>query len=165
MKKIFLTLTVALFALLQPTRAQQVYDMVLESATRTVNNPTSNYTQVQIAQFKKTALTYMRQQAEQCDTVVHSSVLDYQAYYLNLFITSYLKQIINYSGEHQKGMRQNIIRLFIKSSLDCPMWNDPDTETRQSYIGGNEEFTPFSLDTDWQKAYEESQLLLNQLPQ
>jgi len=137
--------------------------MVFESASRTVNNPMSDYTSLRLAQFKKTALTYMRQKAETSDTLINVSLLDYQAYYLNQFITTYLKQVIRYGAEEQQGMRQNVIKLFVKASLDCPMWNDPNIELTQSYIGDNEELTPFSLDTDWQKAYEEVQILIDQL--
>lgn len=161
MKRILFSLALALAAL-QPLDAQQVYEMVLASATQTVNNPTSNFTQVRLAQFKKTALTYMRQQAESADTAVKYSVLDYQAFYLNQFITSFLRQVIRYSGENQGGQRQAILRLFIQCSLDNPMWNDPDTATTQAYITENEELTPFSLDTNWQKAFEESEALLKQ---
>lgn len=147
-----------------PSRSQQVYNMVFESATRTVNNPMSDYTQLRLAQFKKTALTYLRQKAEIADTVLNISLLDCQAYYLQQFITSYLKQVIRYSGEHQNGMRQAVIKLFIKSSLDCPLWKDSDVETTHSYIGDAEELTPFSLDTDWQKAYQEVNFLIQQIP-
>ena len=164
MKRVLLIFAMMLATTCLPMQAQQVYDMVFESATRTVNNPMSDYTQIRIAQFKKTALTYLRQKAETADTLVNMRLLDYQAYYLQQFITFYLKQIIRYSGEQQKGMRQNVIRLFIKSSLDCPLWNDPDTEITQSYIGDTEELTPFSLDTDWQKAYEEVDFLIKQMP-
>ncbi|MBR1838550.1 MAG: hypothetical protein IJ786_03240 [Bacteroidaceae bacterium] len=162
MKKLLSILTfLTLFVMTMP--AQQVYDMVLDNATRTVNNPTSNFTQVKIAQFKKTALTYMRQQ-EAADSIIDFRVLDFQAYYLNQFLTLYLREFINYSAPNKGDMLSTVVKLFIKASLDCPMWNDPDTETTQAYIGDNEELTPFSIDTDWQKAYEEVQILLNQLP-
>ncbi len=162
MKRIVLILAL-LVVTLPAMKAQQVYDMVFESASRTVNNPMSDYTSLRLAQFKKTALTYMRQKAEASDTLINVSLLDYQAYYLSQFVTTYLKQVIRYGSEEQKGMRQNVIKLFVKASLDCPMWNDPNTEITQSYIGDNEELTPFSLDTDWQKAYEEVQILIDQL--
>ncbi|MBP3227673.1 MAG: hypothetical protein J6M53_02690 [Bacteroidaceae bacterium] len=162
MKRLFLSLVLAAVAASVP--AQQVYDMVFDSATRTVNDPTSSYTQVKLAQFKKTALTYMRVRAEASDTLVSYRVLDYQAYYLSQFTTAYLREILRYSGDHQKGNRETAIRMFIKASLDCPMWNDPDTATSQAYVSEDEELTPFSLDTDWQKAFEEVQYLLRQIP-
>jgi hypothetical protein len=47
-----------LFLLLSASalQAQEVYNFVLESAQRIINNPASGDTQVSIAQFKNTAL-------------------------------------------------------------------------------------------------------------
>ena len=142
-------------------QAQQVFDIVMDNASRTVNNPTSSFSQVKLAQFKKTALTYMRQQ-EAADSLIDFRVLDNQAFYLSQFITLYLKEFIKYSTSADGQQLSSVVKLFIKASLDCPMWNDSDIATTQAYVGDNEELTPFSLDTDWQKAYEEAQFLLKQ---
>lgn len=129
-------------------RAQEVYKMVLESATRVVNNPTTNFTLARVAQFKRTALTYMRNKAfEQCDTV-QTLFLDTQAYYLNEFTDRFFREILKVSGE----ARKECIMIFVKASQDNPMWRDPDKDTTESFVGTGE-LTPFSLDTDWEKAY------------
>ena len=125
--------------------------MVMESATRIVNNPTSNYTLTRVAQFKRTALTYMRGKAletpEANDTeVVH--FLDTQAYYLNEFTDRFFREILKVSG----NARKECIMTFVKASSENPVWNDPDKSVTESYIGTGE-LTPFSLDTDWEKAY------------
>ncbi len=161
MKRITIILVLAVTTLL-PASAQDVYEMVLNNATRVVNDPTSNFTQVRLAQFKKTALTYMRHKAEASDTLVSFQVLDMQAFYLHQFLTSFLRQVIAYSDNEQAGLRQGVVRLFIRCSEENPMWNDPDTTITQAYIGDNEELTPFSLDTNWEKAFQQSEVLLKQ---
>ena len=44
-------------------KTQEVYNYVLNNAIRTVQSPTSGFTQTRIAQFKQTALTYLRKKA------------------------------------------------------------------------------------------------------
>ncbi len=63
--------------------AQDVYKMVLDNATRIVNTPTSGYTQTQIAQFKRTALIYIKSKAFEQSETVSAQFLDTQAYYLS----------------------------------------------------------------------------------
>ena len=55
MKK-FLPIILLLCFLPLKMSAQDVYNYLLDATTNTVNNPTSTYTQVRIAQFKRTAL-------------------------------------------------------------------------------------------------------------
>lgn len=43
--------------------------------------------------------------------------------------------------------------MFMSASLCNPLFGDPDEETTHAYIKDGSELTPFSLDTDWQKAY------------
>ena len=45
------------------------------------------------------------------------------------------------------------IYLFMDTSKAYPLFDDPDTEVTDSYIIEGNELTPFSLNTDWQKAY------------
>ena len=39
------------------------------------------------------------------------------------------------------------------ASKSNPLFNDPDAETTDAFMLDSNELTPFSLDTDWQKAY------------
>ena len=128
--------------------AQEVFNMVLQSATRTVNSPTSNFTVTRVAQFKRTALTYLRDKAFEQSDSVKSAFLDTQAYCLSEFTTSFFNQIVHCSGD----TRRQVIQKFMDASRNNPLWGDPDTETTHSFITANE-LTPFSLDTDWEKAF------------
>ncbi len=62
--KRFLFVIITIFAINSSTlKAQEVYNLVLNNATRIVNNPTCSYTQIQIAQFKRTNHINMKPKA------------------------------------------------------------------------------------------------------
>lgn len=148
-RKLFILIAfLALSATCSQVRAQEVYKMVMESATRIVNNPTSNYTLTRVAQFKRTALTYMRGKALENPDSATVHFLDTQAYYLNEFTDRFFREILKLNG----NARKDCIMTFVKASSENPIWNDPDKATTESFIGTGE-LTPFSLDTDWEKAY------------
>lgn len=148
-----LALVAAVFALFAPAaRGQEVYNMVLNNATRVVNSPTSGFTQTQIAQFKRTALVYLRSKAfEQTDSVP-AQFLNTQAYYLSEFLTLFFDEILK-SKRLSEAKRKERIMLFMDASLSNPLYKDPDEETTMAYIKNGGELTPFCLNTDWQKAY------------
>lgn len=133
--------------------AQEVYNFVLENATRVVNTPTSGFTQTKIAQFKRTALLYLRKKAFETQEQVTEQFLNEQAYYLSEFLALFFGEILkdNHLPDEQ---RRHKILLFMEASLSNPLFNDPDLETARSYIEEGTELTPFSLDTDWIKAYD-----------
>lgn len=141
------TFTCALFIGTLQARSQEVFNILLQSATRVVNSPTSNFTAASVAQFKRTALTYMRTKAFENMDSVTASFLDTQAYAMSEFTTEFFQQVVRTCGD---GRRQ-VVERYMRASQECPMWNDPDKETTESYMHG-EELTPFSLDTDWEKA-------------
>lgn len=160
MKRLLLTLL--LFGATMAGKAQEVYNYVLENATRVVNSPTSSFTQTRIAQFKRTALIYMNSKSENATRTLTVDDLNNQAYYLSEFITLFFSEYLKASkaGEIQ---RKETVKIFMGSSLNNPLFNDPDTETTQSYIQEGSELTPFSLDTDWQKAYVSATVLLKEI--
>lgn len=140
------------FLSLSGVKAQEVYKLVLANATRIVNSPVSSYTQTQIAQFKRTALTYMKTKAfEETDTIP-SNFLDTQAYYLSEYVTLFFDQIVKTKKLNQAERKERIM-LFMDASISNPMFDDNDEETTMSYVKDGNELTPFSLNTDWQKAY------------
>lgn len=136
-----------------PVKAQDVYNFVLENATRIVNNPTSSFTQTRIAQFKRTVLVYMRGKAHEqyTDGVTHN-FLNTQAYYLSEFLTLFFDELMKDKGCDEEVRKKKIL-LFMDASVSNPLFDDLDRETTYAYINEPEELTPFSLDTDWQKAY------------
>lgn len=151
--KRFLFVIITIFAInSNALKAQEVYNLVLNNATRIVNNPTCSYTQIQIAQFKRTALTYMKTKAFEETDSVPSSFLDTQAYYLSEFITLFFNDVVM-SKRLSDEKRKERIMMFTDASISNPMFEDTDKETTLAFIKDGGELTPFSIDTDWQKAY------------
>ena len=146
-RPLFYSSLLALLLAPNTLKAQEVYNMVLENATKTVNSPSKSFTQVKIAQFKSTALVYLKKKAFE-----NSKEVNTQAYYLSEFIFLFFTQILKDHKLSDEERRKKIY-LFMDASLSNPLFNDPDTETTQSYIKEGSELTPFSLDTDWQKAW------------
>ena len=142
----------AIFLLSFTANAQDIYNMVLGNATRIVNTPTSPYTQTQIAQFKRTALIYLKSKAfEQTDSVT-TQFLDTRAYFFSEYLTLFFDEIIK-SKRLSEAKRRARIVLFMETSVANPLFNDPDTETTMAFINAGGEITPFCLNTDWQKAF------------
>jgi len=135
-----------------PAKAQEVYNFVLESATRVVNSPTSNFTQTRIAQFKRTALLYLRRKAFERREQVTEQFLNEQAYCMSEFIALFFGEILK-DNSLPDAKRKRKIMLFMDASASNPLFGDTDLETVHSYIKEGTELTPFSLDTDWTKAY------------
>ena len=152
MKQLFVFL-VFLLCNLQAAYSQEVYDLVLANATRAVNSPTSSYAQTQIAQFKRTALIYLKRKAFEQVKEVPASFLDTQAYYLSEFVTLFFNEILKIK-RLDEAKRKARIMFFMEASLSNPLYNDPDEETTMSFITNGGEITPFCINTNWQKAYE-----------
>jgi hypothetical protein len=50
--------------------------------------------------------------------------------------------------------RLQVIEIYRDASLKNPLFNDAGKETANCYVNDKATFTPFSLDTNWEKAYE-----------
>ena len=125
--------------------------MVLDNATRIVNSPTSSFLNTQIAQFKRTALIYIKSKAFERTDSVPAKFLNTQAYYLTEFLNLFFAEMIKIKDLPEKARKQRILR-FMDASACNPLFHDPDEETTLSFVENGGEVTPFSLDTDWQKA-------------
>lgn len=133
-------------------KTQEVYNYVLNNAIRTVQSPTSGFTQTRIAQFKQTALTYLRKKATETMPEVTDQFLNTQAYYMSEFITLFFDEILK-SKKQDSEKKKAKIMLFMDASKSNPLFDDEDTETTDSYILEGNQLTPFSLNTDWPRAY------------
>ena len=151
LKKIFTLMIVVLSA--STLQAQEIYNFVLESAQRTINNCSSSDTQVSIAQFKNTALVYLKSQAFAQQEEVSEDFLNTQAYYMSEFVTLFFSEVVEVQKKGKKVMEKTML-LFMEASLANPLFPDMDEETTLSYVNDPMSLTRFSLNTDWQKAYE-----------
>ena len=147
---------IAILSLACATRAQaqEVYNMVLENATKVVNSPSTNFTQTRIAQFKRTTLLYIKSKAFETMPKVTTQFLDTQAYWLSEFLTLFFDQIVKDKKNRDDQERKARILMFMEASLRNPLFHDKDEETTLSYIKEGSEITPFSLDTNWELAYQ-----------
>ena len=153
MKKRLYILFLSLFSVSGVTSAQEVFNKVMESAQHILNEPTSTFTNTQIAKFKVDQLNYMKGKAMEKDSVAAIDLLDVQSYYMSEFLSMFYTEII-YSTDLSAEDRKAKILLFIQASCACPLFNDTDKEKINKYIDGDAQLTPFCLDTDWYKAYQ-----------
>lgn len=151
-KYIILLLLSSLVGAMNQVSAQEVYNYVLQSSSRIVDDPTSSFTHTRIAQFKKTALVYLKSKATETMPEVTDSFLNEQAYHLSEFIAFFIEEVVGETQRSKRDRKKTIIN-FINASLMNPLFNDDDTETTECYFRDNDELTPFSLNTDWVKAY------------
>lgn len=149
MKTILTTLLLAVFTM--GASAQEIYKIVYQSAEQVVNDPTSSITKAKIAQFKLSQLTYLRQKAFETMPEVTDRFLDVQAYYLTEFMTLYQAELVK-SATKSAEERSKLAMIFLDATVSNPLFGDTDEETIYAYIKEGTELTPFSLDTDWQKA-------------
>jgi hypothetical protein len=77
--------------------------------------------------------------------------LDLQAYYLSEFLTLYQEDLVN-SINLSAEERAKRAMIYVDATVSNPLFNDTDEETIYAFIQEGTELTPFSLDTDWQKA-------------
>jgi hypothetical protein len=149
MKTFLLSLLFATFTL--GGSAQEIYKLVYQSAKSTLENPATPLTKAKIAQFKLSQLTYLYQKAFDTMPEVTDRFLDVQAYYLSEFLTLYQADLVK-SSKMSGEERAKRVMIFLDATVSNPLFNDKDEETIYAYIKEGTEITPFSLDTDWEKA-------------
>ena len=94
MKKRLYILFLSLFSVSEVTSAQEVFNKVMESAQHILNEPTSTFTNTQIAKFKVDELNYMKGKAMEKDSVAAIDLLDVQSYYMSEFLSMFYTEII-----------------------------------------------------------------------
>lgn len=156
MKELLRYFLLLLLLLLLPrmARAQEVYRLVMESAERTLRDPGSGFAMTRVAQFKKAALVYMKDRVVRREDKPDGDepLLDTQAYYLSEFTTLYVKEILKSKRAGSEKLREKT-QLFMNASRSNPLFHDTDRSAADTYVQAGNEITPFSLDTDWEKAY------------
>ena len=145
-------LVVSVLCLSLQSSAQEVYNYVLKSSSRIVDDPTTSFTSTRIAQFKKTALVYLGTKAKETMPEVTEAFLNEQAYYLSEFVANFLEDVLDDSHRKKSHKKKSILN-YVNASLMNPLFEDTDVETTEVYLREGDELTPFSLNTDWKKAY------------
>ena len=144
-------MTILLTAFTLGANAQEIYKIVYKNAEEIVNDPTASLTKAKIAQFKLSQLTYLRHKAFETMPEVTDRFLDVQAYFLSEFLSLYQAELVKSSKETPEARAKKVM-IFLDATVSNPLFEDKDEETIYAYINAGTELTPFSLDTDWQKA-------------
>lgn len=77
--------------------------------------------------------------------------LDKQAYSLNHFIVSYFSDLAK-AQKQSATAQKDIMTRYWKASAENPMFYNQDPEKTNAYINAPDCITPFSLNTNWEKA-------------
>ncbi|MCD7721333.1 MAG: hypothetical protein LUI09_03795 [Prevotellaceae bacterium] len=154
MRHLKILLFLACISLSPAVKAQEIFYQVVNSAKNIIDDPQADPLMLSIAQFKFTAMQYL------CTTAIKrnggqvgADFLNQQAYSMNHFVTSYLSEIVK-TQNSGAGKQKEVMKKYWQASAEHPLFNDTDTETVNSFMDAPDSITPFSLDTDWEKADE-----------
>ncbi len=152
MKKI-LTLACLLTIGASSVSAQQLYKQVYDTAVEVVNDEKSSDEQIKINQFKVTVLNYITAQVQKQGKERDSYFYDSQAVNMVSFITDFQDNLVK-AKAMSDAKRLQVIEIYRNASLNNPLFKDSNKEKTFCYVNDPTTLTPFSLDTDWEKAYE-----------
>jgi hypothetical protein len=139
-------------------QAQSLYNTVHERATAIVNNPASSDEEVQINQFKVTALNYISMMVKKRGLAKDTYFFDSQAVNLSSFITDFQANLEK-ARAISPAKRTEVLKIYTDASRYNPLFKDTDKERANAYVNDKTTMTPFCLDTDWEKAYDQATTL------
>ena len=157
MKKIILSLLV-LMASVASIQAQDLFKTVRDNATKVVNNPSSSDEEIQINQFKVTALNYLAMMVQKRGLKKDTYFYDRQAVNMTSFITDFQVNLEK-ARAISPAKRMEIMKIYTDASKFNPLFKDTDKEKVNCYVDDKTTMTPFCLDTDWEKAYDQATTL------
>ena len=157
MKKIILSLLV-LMASVASIQAQDLFKTVRDNATKVVNNPSSSDEEIQINQFKVTALNYLAMMGQKRGLKKDTYFYDSQAVNMTSFITDFQVNLEK-ARAISPAKRMEIMKIYTDASKFNPLFKDTDKEKVNCYVDDKTTMTPFCLDTDWEKAYDQATTL------
>ncbi|MBO4672876.1 MAG: hypothetical protein J5616_00795 [Bacteroidaceae bacterium] len=154
MEKMLLSLLV-LMASVTGMQAQDLFKNVHDRATAIVNNPASSDEEIQINQFKVTALNYISMMVKKRGLDKDAYFYDSQAVNMSSFITDFQ---VNLEKARTMSMakRTEILKIYTDASKFNPLFKDTDKEKVNAYVNDKSTLTPFCIDTDWEKAYDQA---------
>lgn len=136
-------------------QAQSLYKTVYDRATAVVNNPSSSDEEVQINQFKVTALNYISMMVKKRGMNKDSYFYDSQAVNMASFVTDFQANLEK-ARAISPTKRNEILKIYTDASKYNPLFKDTDKEKVNCYINDKSTLTPFCIDTNWEKAYDQA---------
>lgn len=156
MKQTVLILLTLFFSAFRAANAQTLYKAVYDQARTALTTATGN--DKIINQYKINALDYIVKQNREDGTQTDNRYLDTQAVNLESFISDYFE----YTAEAAKiseAKREEMQRCYTTASFSHPLF--PNASPLVD--GGAGELLPFSLNTDWQQAYDQAVTVAKQI--
>lgn len=153
MKKLLVAIVVACATI--PVNAQSLFETVYKHATEIVNDPKSSQEQIDIHQFEVTALNYMQRQVQKRALKKDGYFYDCQAVNMKSFVDDFLYYLTK-ARSISAAKRMEVINCYREASLNNPLFSDLDKERTHCFVNDTKTYTPFSLDTDWEKAYDQA---------
>lgn len=134
------------------SHAQNIFHSELSQATSIVQQRRGGFVVIRIAYFKQEALRYLQERSSHLDAPQSAIWLDDQAYHLSCFL--YLYRQLLCQSEQSYSEREWLLNTFRQATFDHPIFEDEkDTRSQQFVQDQTQHITPFSLDTDWKKAF------------
>ena len=141
---------------LQGAKAQTLFNYEMQKSIERQRNARFGIAAQRIAFFQQNALMYLWHKMSQKESrlPLFYQKLDRQANFLAEFLTVYHRLIIN-NSQLTEAQQERWKRYFTESSLLHPLFNDPNDSVTLQFLDKEERSpTPFSLDTDWETAYQ-----------
>lgn len=135
--------------------AQSLYKTVRDTATKIVNNPNSRQDEIDIAQFEITVLNYIAAQVSKRGLQKTGYFYDSQAVNMKSFVDDCRLYALK-ANKISASKKKQVMECFREASLNNPLFNDSDKKNVHIYVKDAKSETPFSLDTDWEKAYDQA---------
>ena len=135
--------------------AQSLYKTVRDTATKIVNNPKSRQDEIDVAQFEITVLNYIAAQVSKRGLQKNGYFYDSQAVNMKSFVDDCRLYALR-ANKISASKKKQVMECFRQASLNNPLFNDSDKKNIHIYVKDSNTDTPFSLDTDWEKAYDQA---------
>lgn len=136
-------------------QAQSLYKTVFDRATAVVNNPSASDEEVQVNQFKVTALNYISMMVKKRGMNKDSYFYDSQAVNMASFVTDFQANLEK-ARAISPAKRAEVLKIYTDASKYNPLFKDTDKDKVNCYVNDKTTLTPFCLDTNWEKAYDQA---------
>lgn len=154
MKKVIFSMLMLAMSVMS-VQAQSLYKTVFDRATAVVNNPSASDEEVQVNQFKVTALNYISMMVKKRGMNKDSYFYDSQAVNMASFVTDFQANLEK-ARAISPAKRAEVLKIYTDASKYNPLFKDTDKDKVNCYVNDKTTLTPFCLDTNWEKAYDQA---------
>ena len=154
MKKVIFSMLMLAMSVVS-VQAQSLYKTVFDRATAVVNNPSASDEEVQVNQFKVTALNYISMMVKKRGMNKDSYFYDSQAVNMASFVTDFQANLEK-ARAISPAKRAEVLKIYTDASKYNPLFKETDKEKVNCYVNDKTTLTPFCLDTNWEKAYDQA---------